>query len=267
MSKLIQLNRKKLRSFRTFSAIGDLHGDFEAFKVALKIADPVKDAIVFLGDYADRGRSGADVIDAVNSLKRNYPQNVFALKGNHEDYTESGQPEFWPCTLIDEVQNKGKDWKRYFQDVFKPFILSLPLAMLVQGEILFVHGGISTKIRGMGDLINPERNVELDILWSDPSEEEGERPNWERGGVGVVFGQDVTESICRLLEVKRVVRSHQPAKAFTGPFYSHKGRVLTISSTSVYGGQPFMLNIDPVDLSKFRFTNLSPPDNVSEIVP
>jgi diadenosine tetraphosphatase ApaH/serine/threonine PP2A family protein phosphatase len=267
MSKLIQLDRRKLRSFRTFSVIGDLHGDFEAFQVALKIVDPLKDAIVFLGDYADRGPSGVEVIDAVNSLKRNYPQNVFALKGNHEDYTEAGQPEFWPCTLIDEVQNKGKDWQRYFQNVFKPFILSLPLAMLVQGEILFVHGGISTKIRDIGDLKNPKRNVELDILWSDPIEGDGERPNWERGGAGVVFGQDVTESLCKLLEVRRIVRSHQPAKALTGPFYSHKGRVITISSTSVYGGQPFMLNIDPVDLSNLRFTNLSPPDNVSEIVP
>jgi len=267
MSKLIQLDREKLRSFRTFSVIGDLHGDFEAFQVALKIVDPVKDGMVFLGDYADRGSSGVEVIDAVNSLKRNYPQNVFALKGNHEDYTEAGQPEFWPCTLIEEVQSKGKEWQRYFQNLFKPFILSLPLAMLVQGEILFVHGGISTKIRDIGDLKNPKRNVELDILWSDPIEGDGERPNWERGGAGVVFGQDVAESLCKLLEVKRIVRSHQPAKALTGPFYSHNGRVITISSTSVYGGHPFMLNIDPVDPSNLRFTSLSPSDNVSEIVP
>lgn len=264
MSKLIQLDRKKVRLFRTFSVIGDLHGDFEAFQAAIKIVDPVKDAIVFLGDYADRGPSGMEVINAVNSLKRNYPQNVFALKGNHEDYTEAGQPEFWPCTLIDEVQNKGKDWQRYFQNVFKPFIQSLPLAILVQGEILFVHGGISTRIKDVECLVNPKRDVELDILWSDPIEGEGERPNWERGGVGVVFGQDVTESLCKLLEVKRIVRSHQPAKAFTGPFYSHKGRVITINSTRVYGGQPFMLNIDLADPSILRFTSLSPPDSVPD---
>ena len=267
MSKLIQLDRKKLRSLRTFSVIGDLHGDFEAFQVALKMVDPVKDGLVFLGDYADRGPSGMEVINAVNSLKRNYPQNVFALKGNHEDYTEAGQPEFCPCTLIDEVQNKGEDWQRYFQNVFKPFILSLPLALLVQGEILFVHGGISTRIKDIGCLANPKRDAELDILWSDPIEGDGERPNWERGGVGVVFGQDVTESICKLLEVKRIVRSHQPTKAFNGPFYSHKGRVITISSTSVYGGQPFMLNFDLTDPSNIPFTSLSPPGNVPDTIP
>jgi serine/threonine-protein phosphatase PP1 catalytic subunit len=267
MSKLILFDSKHIQSFRTLSVIGDLHGDYEALQVALKMVDPGEDGIVFLGDYADRGSSGIEVISAVDSMKRSYPQNVFALKGNHEDYTEAGQPEFWPCTLIEEVQSKGKEWQRYFQKMFKPFVQSLPIAILVQGETLFVHGGISTKIRGIGDLINPKRDVELDILWSDPFEGDGELPNYERGGVGVVFGQDVTESICKLLEVKRIVRSHQPAKAFTGPFYSHNGRVITISSTSVYGGQPFLLNINPIDPSNLRFINLNLPGDVSNSIP
>jgi len=259
MSKLIQVDKKQLQTFRTLFVVGDLHGDYDALQAALDMVEPVKDGIIFLGDYADRGSSGIEVISAVDSLRRKHPQSVFALKGNHEDYTESGHPEFWPCTLIDEAQRKGKEWQHYFQSTFKPFIKSLPIAIIASGETLFVHGGVSTKIKNKGDLMYPERDIELDIIWSDPCEGEGECPNLERGGAGVAFGRDVTESICSLFGVKRIVRSHQPAKAFTGPFYSHNRKVITISSTSVYGGQPFLLSMNPIDHEMLSFTNLNPP--------
>jgi hypothetical protein len=266
MSKLVRLDKEQLRSLRKVSVIGDLHGDYEALQWALSVANPAKDGIVFLGDYADRGPDGIEIIEAVDSLKRNHPQNVFALKGNHEDYTESGQPEFWPCTLIDEAQRKGVEWQRYFPEKFKPFIQSLPLAIVIPDETLFVHGGISTKIRNIGDLMNAHREVELDVLWSDPFEGVGEHPNWERGDAGVVFGRDVSERICTALGVKRIVRSHEPAKALTGPFYSHNGRVITVSTTSVYGGTPFLLNINSVVPSDFHFSKLISQDDASNPV-
>ncbi len=263
MSKLIQLDKKQVQRSRTFAIIGDLHGDHEALQAALKITDPRKDGILFLGDYADRGPSGKEVIGIVDWLKKDFTQNVFALKGNHEDYSESGQPEFWPCTLIDEVQRKGNEWQTYFQNTLKPFIQTLPIAAILPGETLFVHGGVSTKIRCEEDLIDPTRDVELDILWSDPFDGEGERSNWERGGVGVAFGQDVTEKVCKTLDVKRIIRSHEPGKAMTGPFCSHNERVITVSSTSVYGGAPFLLSLNPADLSDIRFTKLDTQGNLS----
>ena len=109
MSKLCELAEKQLRKFRKIAVFGDLHGDYTALQSGLSVVDPAKDGVIFLGDYADRGPSGVEVIDAVDSLVRNYPQNVFALKGNHEDYTESGDPKFWPCILTDEVRDKRED--------------------------------------------------------------------------------------------------------------------------------------------------------------
>ena len=185
---------------------------------------------------------------------RTYPRNVFALKGNHEDYTDSGTPEFWPCTLIEEAAKKKRDWIDYFRSTFKPFVKRLCLAAIVLGDTLFVHGGISSKIRSLEDLKHPTRTVERDILWSDPFEGNGEREN-ERG-CGVEFGADVTESVCKLLGVERIIRSHQPAKALRGPFCSHNRRVITVSSTSVYWGQPFLLNIYPSDPSRPRLVNV-----------
>ncbi len=150
------------------------------------------------------------------------------------------------------MRDKRGSWKDYFRSTFKPFVDSLGIAVFVQGEALFVHGGVSSKILGLKDLENPTKDVEKDVLWSDPFEGQGEYPNWERGA-GVEFGADISESVCKLLGVKRIVRSHQPAIALTGPAYSHGGRVVTISSTSVYGGEPFFLCIEPSDFSQMQF--------------
>lgn len=252
MSTLCLLPKKQLRRFRKVVVFGDLHGDYVALQSGLSIVDPFKDGIIFLGDYADRGPSGIEVIDTINALMRNHHENIFALKGNHEDYRESGTPNFWPRALIDEAREKRGDWKAYFFGTFKPFVNSLYLAAIVPGETLFVHGGVSSKIESIKDLEHPAREVERDILWSDPFEGDGEYPNWERGGAGVEFGADVSNKVCKLLGVKKIVRSHQPAKALEGPFYSHNGRVLTTSSTSVFGGDPFFLSIDPFDFSKIK---------------
>lgn len=50
--------------------------------------------LIFLGDYADRGPKGVEVIDSVEELIGKYPGRLIALRGNHEDYTEGGSREF-----------------------------------------------------------------------------------------------------------------------------------------------------------------------------
>jgi len=255
MAKLVTLKEEQLQRFRRLIVLGDVHGDYETLESALRIADPAKDGIILLGDYADRGPFGIEVVDAVCSLVKKHLGNVFALKGNHEDYKDSGAPEFWPCDLIDEAERKRGDWHSYFENTFNPFVKRLKLAVIVPGETLFVHGGISSKIRSLDDLKHPTKTVEKDILWSDPFEGRGEREN-ERG-CGVEFGADVTESVCKLLGVERIVRSHQPTKALIGPFYSHDSRVITVSSTSVYNGRPFILTINPSDSSRPRPLSVS----------
>ena len=71
--------------------VGDLHGDYASFRSVLNIANPAKDIVVFLGDDADRGISGTEVLEGVSRLLDRNRENVVLLKGNNEDYTENGE--------------------------------------------------------------------------------------------------------------------------------------------------------------------------------
>ncbi|MEM2920903.1 MAG: metallophosphoesterase family protein [Candidatus Bathyarchaeia archaeon] len=218
--------------------VGDLHGDSKSFR-RIEGLFGGEDLLIFLGDYGDRGPDSLGVIEGVQSLMQEHNERVIALKGNHEDYSDEGEPRFYPCTLIEEVDN----WRSFFQLFKGNFLNRLYLAATIPDLVLFVHGGISTNIGGMEDLISPSRGVEDDVLWSDPCEG-GEHRNPR--GAGVLYGPEVSKEVMSRLGVKYLVRSHEPLKAVSGPSVEHEGRVVTISSTRVYGGRPFVL-ILPMD--------------------
>jgi len=222
--------------------VGDLHGDLESFQRIEEAFDPDRDLIVFLGDYADRGDRGVEVIEGVHGLLERHGDSVIALKGNHEDYRD-GLPRFSPCDLIEEADWKRGGWERYYGSFLRGFLDKLHLAALLR-NVLFVHGGISSKIGSLGDLDRPTPGIEEDLMWSDPYDGLGEAPNPR--GAGVLFGEDVSERVCGALGISYIVRSHEPMKALEGPFIEHRGRVATISSTRVYGGVPFILAL-PID--------------------
>jgi hypothetical protein len=245
MMTLFELDKKWLLNIKRLLIVGDLHGDYFTLKDILYFFNPIQDGIIFLGDYADRGEYGIEVIDTIRYLLMKYPNRIVALKGNHEDYTSQGYPTFSPYDLIGEVKIKRGSWSRYFSNCLKPFFEKLFLTALIPGEILFVHGGISSKIKDINDLKKPSIDVEKDILWSDPFDGYGEYPN--RRGIGVEFGVDITIKISKKLNVKKIIRSHEPRKAVNGPYYEHEGKVITVNSTRVYGIKPFFLIIKTSD--------------------
>ncbi len=245
---LYELSHEKLSEIDRVIVSGDIHGDYESLQRIRDLFDPSQDFLIFLGDYADRGPKGIEVIDGVRELVRKYPDRAIAMKGNHEDYSKSGAPSFAPCDLMHEAYEKRNGWPSYFEGVLRPFLDELYLAVLIPGEVLFVHGGISNKIRSVNDLRRPSRQIEKDVLWSDPFGGYGERPNMR--GIGIEFGKDVSERVCQRLGIKRIVRGHQPRKARGGPYVEHDGRVITISSTIIYGGTPFVLALPSKELDR-----------------
>lgn len=257
LGSLVCLDEKRVAEFRRVFVVGDLHGDYRSLCLLLESVDLSVDGLVFLGDYADRGCFGLEVVKKVANLARENPNRVFLLKGNHEDYTKGGVPRFWPCEFCEEVVRKRGSWQSFFKDEFSGFLELLNLAVIFEGWLLFVHGGVSSKIDGLWKLANPSREVELDVLWSDPFDGVGERVNLKRRGVGVEFGVDITRKVCEQLGVLKIIRSHQPRKAAEGPFFEHEKKVVTVNSSSMYGGTPFVLSLDPCEPAGFEVVRLN----------
>ena len=203
--------------------------------------------LVFIGDYADRGDEGVEVIERIFQLLKFYPQRVIALKGNHEDYTDQGVPKFAPCHLIAEAERKWGSWELFFQTVFQPFSQLLNATAIIPGEALFVHGGVSEKLQSVSDLDNPSPELVIDLIYSDSTLRfDDQRPNLIRG-IGVRYGPNITKAVCERLNVKRVFRGHQHDMAKTGPSVLHEGRLVTLITGRVYIRNPYVLLLDPAN--------------------
>jgi len=234
---------------------GDLHGDYKSYRKIIDIykKKPVKDSLLlFLGDYADRGSNGLEIIMELNKLLDSR-KNIIALKGNHEMY-KNGEPTFFPCDLRYEAEAKYGSWKKFYQDIMMDFIAKLHIAAVVN-NILFIHAGIYLGIKSLKDL--EEEENEVNLLWSDPSSLSGEHPNLR--GAGITFGEDITTKVLSTLGLEMIVRSHEPHKAAYEPCVEHSGKVITINSCDSYGKawKPFILEIDTESL-KYETVYLQP---------
>lgn len=218
---------------------GDIHGDLASLEAGLALVED-GDTLVFLGDYADRGPHGVEVIERIDDLVHSRRDRVVALLGNHEVYSKDGRPSFRPCTLVSEATDKRGSWAAFFKR-FSSFVSQLSLAALLPGAALFVHGGVGPECTSAEVFAHPSQSVFDDVLWSDPGAKRGLHPS--RRGIGHVFGIDVSRRVIEALGVVRVIRSHEPRKAASGPVEEHDGAVMTVSSTDVYGGRPHVVEM------------------------
>jgi serine/threonine protein phosphatase 1 len=80
---------------RTF-VIGDIHARRAQLQSLLEMLprDGASDTLVFLGDLIDRGADAPGVVSDVLELKREHPERVITLRGNHEqmmlDFLDQG---------------------------------------------------------------------------------------------------------------------------------------------------------------------------------
>src|SRR5581483_5471697 len=74
-------------------AIGDIHGQLVMLEPALayllRILRP-NDAVIFLGDYIDRGDQSAEVLTRLIQFRKQHPATVF-LRGTPEDFSRRPQ--------------------------------------------------------------------------------------------------------------------------------------------------------------------------------
>jgi serine/threonine protein phosphatase 1 len=95
--------------------IPDIHGAVDLLEKCLTRILPLRnkgtnhDVLVFLGDYIDRHKDSHLVIDTIINLQKQYPDQVFCIKGNHEHMLLMGL-ELIPNYLPHEYSMNWKMW-------------------------------------------------------------------------------------------------------------------------------------------------------------
>ena len=158
--------------------IGDLHGDLKSLTTILKrsglmekLEESENTAVVFLGDYGDRGRSSAEVYYVILKLKLSFPQKIILLRGNHEGPEDlMASPHDMPVQF---QMRFGKDWRAAYQKI-RELHSYLYNIVLVRERYVMVHGGLPSKINSIKDfarahLTHPKIALLEDLLWSDPA--------------------------------------------------------------------------------------------------
>eukprot|EP00448_Togula_jolla_P024893 CAMPEP_0170573732 /NCGR_PEP_ID=MMETSP0224-20130122/2919_1 /TAXON_ID=285029 /ORGANISM="Togula jolla, Strain CCCM 725" /LENGTH=691 /DNA_ID=CAMNT_0010896333 /DNA_START=12 /DNA_END=2088 /DNA_ORIENTATION=- len=235
---------------------GDIHGqllDLLEFFNAFSWPDKRRGDIfsmnyVFLGDFVDRGAYSCDVVSLLFSLKILYPSKVFLVRGNHEDRLMNMNYGF-QADCLRKFAHEGEDvWERV-NDVFE----FLPIAALVEGAILCIHGGIGDSIASLEDLRGIPKPIQvigeitesttrrermiLDALWSDPTENDsvlGVHAS-PRGKNTCRFGPDRVQEFNRRNGLRLIIRAHECVQH--GYEYFAGGQLLTVFSATNYCNQ------------------------------
>ncbi|KOO22192.1 hypothetical protein Ctob_004968 [Chrysochromulina tobinii] len=159
------------------------------------------------GDFVDRGHNSVETMTMLLLLKARYPHRITLLRGNHESRQITQVYGFY-----DECQRKygnANPWK-YVTELFD----WCPLAALVDGSVLCVHGGLSPDVRTIDQMRMIDRKMEIphegafcDLMWSDPDDIE----TWAVSprGAGWLFGAQVTSEFNALNGLELICRAHQ----------------------------------------------------------
>lgn len=238
MAKSIYVEGKlvKLAPSGEVLIIGDLHGDTHSLiriltesRYTQRMHNDAEAKIVFLGDYGDRGGYSAEVYYIITRMLQSYPEQVVLLRGNHEGPIEV--PVYPHDLPIQFKQRFGNGWEKAYAETRELFN-SFYNAVLVEGSLVMVHGGLSPQIKCSEDLANAgfsSATIDLliDLLWNDPDDSiEYIAPSPR--GAGHLFGRKVTETVLKKLNAQVLIRGHEPCSE--GYRISHGGKVLTLFS-------------------------------------
>lgn len=213
--KMVFIDKQKL------TVIGDVHADIEALRI---IEKSIEGFAIFLGDYADRGEYPVECYEKI--LKMFVEGKALLLRGNHESI------EVYPHDLPYQLQRYGEEWKEIYESLQKLWD-KMPVSAIVEGEVWFAHGGVPTKrcridVEGISfsEVSKPDNHTMLEIMWNDPWEREKCGENYNRG-VMYFYGTIASEILTSELNVKVIVRSHEPKKVLR---VEQNGMVVTLGS-------------------------------------
>lgn len=238
--------------------VGDTHGQLEDvlwlfFKYGVPSAT---NQYLFDGDIVDRGGHALEILLLLLVFKRDAPEAVHVLRGNHEDCTTCSQYGFQnelesKFGIGDTLGVAGCIFGVCKDEVFP----SLPLAAFIadpemRRRSFVAHGGIPVDLRGRKGVVssnaimrcdrrratvwyreNADEELIFNLLWADP-QVTGQRLHTRANP----FTEQDTESFCLAEGVDCVVRAHQPPPDLRGFAAAHGRRCVTVFSASNYQG-------------------------------
>ncbi|KAG0146971.1 hypothetical protein CROQUDRAFT_43612, partial [Cronartium quercuum f. sp. fusiforme G11] len=233
--------------------IGDTHGQFfdVVHLLSLTGLPSPHHALVFNGDFVDRGSWSTEVVITVFALKWYLPNKVFLNRGNHETSDMNKVYGF-----------EGETKKKYSEMTYKLFeevfcapsrppapinISRIPpvpyLSPSGRKRFFVVHGGLFSRdevsleeLKKIPRMIKKQPGTDglmMECLWTDP--QEGLGRGMSKRGVGLGFGPDITEKWCKFAGITAVIRSHEVREA--GYSVEHDGRCITVFSAPNYVDQ------------------------------
>jgi hypothetical protein len=273
-------------------AIGDLHGDLESARAALRLAGAIDDGehwsggklvVVQTGDQLDRGDQEREILDMLDRLTDEAAKAggaLHVLNGNHETMNVLGDFRYVTprgFTSFEGVNPQSPLAARYPSDfgaraaAFLPggayaTLLSKRDVVAVVGDTAFVHGGIRPPIvdYGIGRL-NAETSAFMRGETKQPPrlivDQEG--PVWTR-----VYGEPtLSEMACNVLaraleklQVKRMVVGHTVQEEGITSACDDRVYRIDVGLSHYYGGEVVqVLEITRDDAGKEQVRILSAP--------
>ena len=203
---------------------------------------------IFLGDFCDRGYNSLEIILLLFALKIKYPEFIYIIRGHHEDrFINEDYGLGKEC--IERLSDDIRDPFSIFSNINKAFDL-LPFGVLVDNNILLVHGGIGSSINSLDDIDGIKRPIEivhnitnndqlkvLDLLWSEYCDDvenidsNVERDKFKKGFI-VKYGKNRLNKFLDENKINLLITSHQFVKGGFTTFNNDK--ILILFSATNY---------------------------------
>ncbi|WFD26606.1 protein-serine/threonine phosphatase [Malassezia nana] len=257
----------KVTQGTTIEVVGDTHGQFYDFLHLLELTGrpSARHAVLYNGDFVDRGSWSVEIALTIFAFKWLYPQTTLVNRGNHETSDMNKVYGF-------EGECKAKFGGEMTFKLFTEAFVAIPLATLVTPtcaplaenqlpenaskskaqtsaivhketglkRYFVVHGGLFSKDNVTLDDIQAvdrfakkqpgQEGLMMELLWSDPQTMPGRGPS--KRGVGLGFGPDITRAWCELNGITSVLRSHEVRQG--GYAEEHDGLCCTVFSAPNY---------------------------------
>jgi hypothetical protein len=232
-------------------AIGDLHGDFDAARAALRAAGAIDEAdrwiggdlvVVQTGDVLDRGDGESKIIELLERLAgeaRAAGGALVALDGNHElmnaarDFryvTPGGRRDFGGDRQ--RALDPGGAWAKR---------LATRNVVAIVGDTVFSHAGVLPDWAAQVDAVNLSTRCWLDGQAGGPGDPPAaltseDSPVWTRAyGMAKVDCAQLDEALAKL-GAKRMVVGHTPQESGINSMCDGKLWRIDVGMSSAYGG-------------------------------